>query len=337
MDETRQVRILIAEDDVPSMMLLKRTLQKAGFEIVAVRNGVEALDAVRKQEFDAVLTDWMMPQMDGIELIKQIRLEIKDSPFIAIVTAIASDEARIRALESGADDYLSKPYLPEQVLDILSRGLSKKPGIRRTKARKSGTGGGASAVQALGIAASTGGPPSVRTVVESMGLLENTAVFIVLHGPAWMLESYWRRLADVTEMEVALGEHGCPISAGTIYLAPGDYHMTVSDDGKLIQLDQEAPENFVRPAADPLFRSLAKVYRNNCVAVILTGMGKDGTVGAGYIAAAGGIVMAQDPSTAIMPSMPRTAIDMRIPRRIEPLQKLGAAINEEISNLKKNF
>jgi two-component system chemotaxis response regulator CheB len=148
-----------------------------------------------------------------------------------------------------------------------------------------------------------------------------------------MLESYGNRLQEVTPMKIVLGRHGDDIRPGTIYLAPGDFHMTVTHDGRSLQLDHGPLENFIRPAADPLFRSLARAFKERCVAVILTGMGKDGTLGAGYVAASGGTVIAEDPTTATIPSMPKNVIEVRIASRVEPLQRVGRAIEEELVKL----
>jgi two-component system, chemotaxis family, protein-glutamate methylesterase/glutaminase len=100
-----------------------------------------------------------------------------------------------------------------------------------------------------------------------------------------------------------------------------------------LSLNQDPPENFVRPAADPLFRSVAKAFGRDAVAVVLTGMGRDGTIGAGYVASAGGTVLAQDPATAILASMPQSVIDLRIATSVVPLDRMGAAISARIAAL----
>ena len=326
-------KILVVDDDPISLIYIRRIVQKAGYEVRSATNGVEALKMARDEKYDAILTDWMMPEMDGIELVRHVRTGSTFSPFIAIVTAIASEEARLRALESGADDYLTKPYRQEEIEDILTRGLrrgaSPRPSLRGSAPASTPSG----VSLALGIAASTGGPPTVRTVVRDLQVLDDVAVFVVLHAPAWMLEGYAQRLGSSSDMPVVLGTQGAPISAGTVYLAPGDHHMTVSDGGQTIQLDKGPPENYLRPAADPLFRSLARVYKDRCLSVVLTGMGKDGTIGAGHVSAAGGGVIVQDPSTAIVASMPKSVLDMRIAHKVVSLDRMGQVIIEELSRM----
>ncbi len=329
------MRILIAEDDSPSGVLLKRLVKKAGHEYREARNGVQALALLRAEHFDVLLIDWMMPEMDGIELIEKVREKLPAPPLIVLMIAIGSADTMQRALDAGADEFLAKPYEAEELLAILDRGLAKMS----TSSRNVPTGPRESLFNvprvAVGIAASTGGPPAVRTVIESMGRLPEAAVFIVLHGPAWMLTSYALRLNDVSPMKVNIGRDGMNIESGNIYIAPGDYHMVVSREGTALHLNQNPPENYVRPAADPLFRSLAGAFGAGCIIGILTGMGRDGTIGSGYVSAAGGFVIAQDPRSAVMPSMPQSVIDLRVAHDIQPLDQLGPAIARRAAALHK--
>jgi two-component system chemotaxis response regulator CheB len=327
------MKILIAEDDLPSTVLLKRIVKNAGHECGDVRNGADALALLEAEHVDVLLTDWMMPGLDGIELIEKTRARLSRPPFIVLITAIGSPEAMHRALEAGADEFLAKPYGAQDVLAILERGLAKiATSSQRFASAPRGVLFDVSRI-AIGIAASTGGPPAIRTVIEGMGHLPDASVFIVLHGPAWMLSSYADRLRSATSMHVSLGADGMQITAGAIYLAPGDHHMVVNHDGTALALNQNPAENYVRPAADPLFRSLAEAYGSRCIISVLTGLGRDGTIGSGYVSAAGGFVIAQDPRTAVMPSMPQTVVDLRVAHDIQPLEEIGPAIARRVSTV----
>ena len=131
-------------------------------------------------------------------------------------------------------------------------------------------------------------------------------------------------------MPVRLAQDGMKIAPGTVYLAPGDVHMVVNPDTLEIALVDDPPENYCRPAADPLFRSIATAFGKRCVAAVFTGMGRDGSIGAGYIAAAGGVVLAQDPKTATIGSMPQSVIDLRLANVVEPLDQMPEAIMLEV-------
>src|SRR5690349_1611785 len=104
--------VLLAEDSKMSAMLLKRILEKGGYQVVLANDGLEALAAARGQAFEAVLTDMMMPNMDGVRLIAALRSELAVVPPLLVVTVLDNEDELFRALGAGADDYLRKPYDP---------------------------------------------------------------------------------------------------------------------------------------------------------------------------------------------------------------------------------
>ena len=120
------MKILVAEDDTTSALILKKILTKAAYNVTIAHNGTEALAAIKQKAFDVLLTDWLMPEMDGIELIRRIRKSISPVPIIIVITALVSDEARIHALAAGADDYLGKPYQAKELLDLLGNCFNRK-------------------------------------------------------------------------------------------------------------------------------------------------------------------------------------------------------------------
>jgi signal transduction histidine kinase len=116
--------VLVAEDDKVSRILLENTLSGAGFSVVAVANGVEALAAFKGRFFPILVTDWMMPEMDGPELCRAIRkAELPGYVYILLLTARDSTKDIVEGLESGADDYLKKPFMPPELKARLATGL----------------------------------------------------------------------------------------------------------------------------------------------------------------------------------------------------------------------
>jgi DNA-binding response OmpR family regulator len=97
------MKILIAEDDATSGLLLKTILTKAGYEVERAIDGKAALECLEKAQYDALLTDWMMPRMDGIQLIHHARQLGRHRMPIIVVTALVSEQAKVHALTSGAD------------------------------------------------------------------------------------------------------------------------------------------------------------------------------------------------------------------------------------------
>jgi len=333
---TDKIKILIVEDDLNSAHLLRRVLVKANYDVFTAENGKIALDLInRGNEYDAILTDWMMPEMNGMELLQMIRKRTSNPPVVIIITAIDSREGRARALELGADDYIPKPITPSDVVLRLDLCLNKRKIGSKTYASVGAKRKGFDDFMGVGIAASTGGPQTLMTLFEGLDATPHAAYFIVLHGPAWMLEQFPKRLQAVSALKVVLGAERMPIEPGVAYLSPGDTHMIVDKEAMCIRLIDTPPENFVKPSADPLFRSIANTFGQNSLSVVLTGMGYDGTIGSGFIAAAGGKVIAQDPSTAIIESMPESVIKRRIASMVVPLDLMAGKINSFIESKKK--
>lgn len=323
-------QILVVEDELTNSILLKRILTRAGYSVVVAHNGMEALKHLERERFDAVLTDWMMPQIDGIELIRRMREKLKPLPLIIMITALVSEGARAYALESGADDYIAKPIDVEELLTRLKDGLDRHQQSAPDKV--------SSVITrdldvkpphvAVAIATSTGGPPTLIELFKRMPEKINAAFYIVQHGPSWMLETFSQRLQRETAFQVSLAVDGMTSEVDHIYIAPGDKHIRIDPKTYKITLDDGPKENFVRPAADPLFRSVAEAFGKYSIGVILTGLGRDGAQGASQIAAVKGVVLVQDPETAVAPSMPTTIIQSGINCKVLPLENLSKEISE---------
>jgi len=325
-------KILIAEDELTNSILLKRLLTKAGYSVIVSHNGTDALKHLEKETFDALLTDWMMPNMDGIELIRRTREKVRPLPLIIMITALVSEGAKSYALESGADDYIAKPIDVDELLTRVKDGLEKKN--QSEPERPSSLTHKEIDVTppfiGVGVCTSTGGPPTLIELFKNIDERTNAAFFIVQHGPPWMLETFSQRLQRESKLKVILASNGIASEPGNIYVAPGDKHMRIESETMKILLDDGPKENFVRPAADPLFRSMADVFGKYSFGVVLTGLGRDGVQGAAQIASVGGSVIIQDPDSAVAPSMPRTAINSVPKHKIYLLSDLAKALSEMI-------
>lgn len=160
----------------------------------------------------------------------------------------------------------------------------------------------------IAIGASTGGPQALFNLLGGLRKCGGVQqpILITQHMPATfttILAEHINRLAGLTAKEAEDGE---VVKPGVVYVAPGDYHMVVQSKGtnRVLTLNQNPPENFCRPAVDPMFRSVAQVYGRRALAVVLTGMGADGARGGKVIADAGGTVVAQDEATSVVWGMP---------------------------------
>ena len=329
------MKILVAEDDRTNAMILERILAKAGYVADVVSDGVEALKRLEQESYDVLLTDWMMPRMDGIDLILRVRADINPLPVIIMITALGSPESQSRALESGADDFIAKPCKAADMLKCLGNALDRKhqpipklsaaPPPHQTVARPPFVG--------VVIAASTGGPMALKELFRMLPTPCPAAFFVVLHGPAWMLQNFVTRLQCDTKLRVNLAESGSRTVRDQIYLAPGERHLCIMPESLNLQINDDPEENFVRPSADPLFRSAAVAFGPSCIAVVLTGMGHDGAQGTAQIAAMGGVVLAQDPKTAVAPSMPQTIVSAGLASEVLTLSDIGKAISRHVMRL----
>ncbi len=180
------------------------------------------------------------------------------------------------------------------------------------------------------IGSSTGGPQALVEVIRTISpKIGNVPVLVTQHMPATFTQILAKHLGEASGRASAEAVHGEELKPGTIYVAPGGYHMRLvpASGGAAIALDQGPEINFCRPAVDPMFETAAKIYRAGILAIILTGMGQDGANGGRAVAAAGGSVIAQDEETSVVWGMPGAAAAAGICSAILPLKQIGPKIN----------
>jgi two-component system chemotaxis response regulator CheB len=184
----------------------------------------------------------------------------------------------------------------------------------------------------LAVASSTGGPAALEVLLTALPHDVAAPVVVVQHMPARFTRMLADRLDERLGLSVVEAEAGMPLEPGCVYVAPGDFHMVVSGPAvrARIGITRGVPENSCRPAADVLFRSVARVYRERALAVVLTGMGSDGLDGARAIAGAGGTVLAQDRASSVVWGMPGAVALAGLATDVLPLDRLGPSVAERI-------
>jgi two-component system chemotaxis response regulator CheB len=183
----------------------------------------------------------------------------------------------------------------------------------------------------LAIGSSTGGPEALTKFFTNLkGKKINVPVVITQHMPAHFVESLADQISVQTGFECKVAEDGEEIKTGQIYIAKGEYHLLFEKKlGKIFaKLDQSAPENFCRPAVDPMLRSLSSIYKDKMMVVILTGMGADGLEGSKVVVANGGTVIAQDKESSVIWGMPGAVAKAGLCTEVAPIEKLVSFLAE---------
>jgi two-component system chemotaxis response regulator CheB len=340
-----RVRVMIVDDSATVRGLLTRWFASdpALCVVASAINGRSAVEQIKAADPDVVVLDIEMPEMDGIAALP---LLLKACPRAKVIMASSltrrNAEMSLKALALGATDNVPKPtsMAAGDAADIFRRELCEKVVAlgrpRRAAARVVPTQGApiklraASSVkpQIVAIGSSTGGPQALNTVVTALAPQLNVPVLITQHMPATFTAILAETLARHSGLKCVEGASGMMLEPGHVYVAPGDHHMLIKGRGGPIVLTQTPPENFCRPAVDPMFRSVADAYGPAALAVVLTGMGADGREGAKAIAGANGTILTQDEATSVVWGMPASVAHAGVASAVLPLSSVGTEMRK---------
>jgi two-component system chemotaxis response regulator CheB len=314
---------MLVDDSLVVRSILERIVdQRPGLEICAsVASAQDALDYLAREPVDVVVLDIEMPGMNGIDALPHILARAEKARVLILSSnCVEGGPAAIDALALGASDTLAKPgrgsfsgRFAEVLTDrIMTLGHRRDFPVPVPVAERRVSEPAALAIdtdqpiECIAVAASTGGIPAFTNFLTNLDPRITAPILLTQHLPDAFMEFYAKQIATMTTRRVHVAAAGMIVEPGHIYLAPGDAHLLVVANGRRheIALDRRPVENGCCPSADPMLDAVADVYGKGGVAVILSGMGRDGVIGAGRLKEAGGTVFAQAPESCVIWGMP---------------------------------
>ncbi len=337
-----RIRVLVIDDSAFTRRTLIRMLDASPLiEVVAwARDGEEALRTALDTEFDLITLDLEMPRMDGFTFLR-ILMAKKPTP-VMVVSGRAGDQEVFRALDLGAVDFLAKPSLragPE--LESIEQELIRKVhairqlridkvqerlGAPPLRAQPQSSPSGSPRVVALG--SSTGGPAALMQIFGAFDQAPPVSFIVSQHMPKGFTRSFAARLDRLTALRAREAVDGSDLEEGQILIAPGGSHLEFESQGgharaRVVPSD---PSDKYAPAVDRMFGSAAKAFGSELLAVVLTGMGDDGSRGAQAVREAGGTVIAESEQSAVIFGMPQQVIRAGAAHAVLPLDEIPGAI-----------
>lgn len=356
LDQSKKIRVLVADDSALMRKILSDILNSDhDIEVIdTARNGREAFQKVLALKPDVVTLDIEMPVMDGLATLELLMREHPVPVIILSALTQSGAAATISALQKGAIDFIAKPSgsISLDISKISDEIISKTKTAARIPALRMKSGEPEKAAPAAGldkpvsnsaaaygifsivaIGTSTGGPKALHQVMSSLPKGLNAGILIVQHMPPGFTKSLAQRLDSVSPFNVKEAEHGEPIVKGGAYVAPGNFHLAVNQQGEklYIEVNQSQPVNNHRPSADVLFASAAKV-RVPKVGVIMTGMGSDGAHGLKTMRDAGAVTIGENAETSVVYGMPKSAVKLGAVIHEVPLFKIADYIVQALKN-----
>lgn len=359
-----RIRVVLAD---PSLMLRRSMARILGKTpdialVSTAETAKETLAAIRNLQPDVLILDLAGDGLDGLTVLRRIRTErLRCSVILFSAQTMESAESTIHGMELGASDFVAKPQNGSfaQTLSVIERELLPRLRVLGQHSRVlsgdpprfAGSGFPAPAARApksssqalsalprhmessfptgvVAIGASTGGPEALMRLLPLIPEDFPTPILVVQHMPPLFTGSFATRLDQVCALRVVEALDGEPLLGGTVYVSPGDRHMTVIRDGTLlrVRLTDDPPVHSCRPATDVLFNSAANLFGPHVLGIVLTGMGTDGTQGAMAIREKGGRVIVQDAETCLIYGMPKSVYDAGLANEQLPIPEIAARI-----------
>lgn len=357
-----KIRTLVVDDSVFYRGVLKDALENIDMVDYSgsASNGTLALAKIEESLPDLVTLDVEMPGMNGVDVLEKIKEQFPEVQVVMISSATRqSAKITIKALEHGALDFILKPTegTREENERQLHRELKRVLNVVQTKLILRGGGVNTSLshplpkftdkipaslpnieceepIEIVAIGVSTGGPVALQAVLGKLPESFDLPILIIQHMPPLFITVLVETLNSKSRLPVVEIQSNQPLSNGVVHIAPGGYHTKLikrpGSGVPITVLTKDPPENFCRPSVDYTFRSLAEHYRGRVLAVIMTGMGKDGVTGLKALKRYGAKTIAQDEASSVVFGMAMEAVNAQVIDQIVPLSKIADAIVESV-------
>ena len=337
------IRVLIVDDSVLIREMLGEVLRSdPEIEIAGIASsGPQALTLIPRLKPDLVMLDFSLPGLDGDATLAEIRKFNPTLPVLVLSTFTEwSSTVTLEGSGWGATDYMTKPALGSSSQEVRQKFRDQLiPKVKNLCARPArlrlpvpvvavAQGRARAQIDIVAIGASTGGPEALTDLTPRFPADFPVPIVIVQHMPAMFTRLLAERLNALTTLDVNEAQEGKRLAPGQVWIAPGDYHMTVArrKSEVVLTMNQRPTEQGCRPSVDVLFRSVAETFGAHVLAVVLTGMGADGTSGAHAIWEAGGEVLVQDEATSAIWGMPGRVVAAGLADCVCPLSGVASEV-----------
>ena len=357
--------VMLVDDSAVIRGLLARALEKDPQITIAasVANGQMALDTIKRRPVDVVVLDIEMPVMDGLTALPKL---LAAQPGLQVIMASTltrkNADISLQAMRKGAADYIPKPTSTSEIhsSDDFNRELTEKVKALGQISRKGKPAAPAQMAQSsaslprrpepatarkpeialrsvnslfspdiIAIGSSTGGPQALVKLFGSLPVVRQP-ILITQHMPPTFTTLLAEHIDKITPMTCREASDGDAVMGGNILVAPGGRHMMAASEGgkTVVRLKDTPPENFCRPAVDPMLRSLLPIYGGRILVIILTGMGADGCKGAAQVVERGGVVIAQDEASSVVWGMPGAVATKGLCSAVVPLSEVANVVRK---------
>jgi two-component system chemotaxis response regulator CheB len=320
------IKVLVCDDSAFMRRAISTMLTSdAGVSVVDVaKNGREAVEMAIKHKPDVITMDVEMPEMDGLTALREIMAKAPTQVIMLSSLTTEGSRAAMQALRLGAADVLAKDQsqVSAKIMGLQEELLKRVHALAEARRPRVGHPPASTTVpifrpgqfDLIVIGSSTGGPPVLETILSQVSPKSRVPIIVAQHMPAVFTKSMAERLNAHCQVPVRHAEDRMPVEPGVIHICPGGLNTHICKAGARLtmRMDREPANTIYYPSANVLFNTAAKTVGRKALAIVLTGMGEDGVVGARALADAGGTVLAQSAATCVVYGMPKAVTQAAI-------------------------